>query len=63
MMPKTWKQHCTKFNLSLKRVTPENMIRNSSPRQMRKTMQMPRTSRSAARYSGEVLGRVWLTPW
>ncbi len=41
MIPKMWKQSWIRFRRSLKRVTPENMIRNSSTRQIRKTIEMP----------------------
>ena len=47
----------------MKRVTPVNMIKNSRQRQMRKTIEMPVSSRSAERYSVEVFGRERLTPW
>lgn len=40
-MAAEWKRIWTRFILVLNRVTPENMIRNSSMIVMRNTMEMP----------------------
>ena len=41
IMLNMWKAICTRFNLSKKRVMPENMIRNSKVMQIRKMTDMP----------------------